>query len=65
MVKSVSNTFDKKYLNCDRLVRDILDFSGTGKDGENTYGHDFNVNGGVMTRTTWQFSKQYNNGGMG
>lgn len=46
-------------------MRDILDFSGTGKDGENTYGHDFNVNAGVMTRTTWQFSKQYNNGGMG
>ena len=45
-------------------MRDILDFSGTGKDGENTYGHDFNVNAGVMTRDTWTFSKQYNNGGM-
>ena len=69
-MKSVSDTFDKKHyafqvLNCDRLVRDILDFSGTGKDGENTYGHDFNVNAGVMTRDTWQFFKQYNNGGMG
>ena len=46
-------------------MRDILDFSGTGKDGENTYGHDFNVNAGVMTRDTWQFLKQYNNGGKG
>ena len=63
-MKSVSDIFDKKHLNCDRQVRDILDFSGTGKDGENTYGHDFNVNAGVMTRDSWHFFKQYNNEGM-
>ena len=43
----------------------FLDFTGSGKDGKNTYEHDFSVNDGQLLEDgTWQFTKQYTTAGM-